>query len=243
MKSMTRLLWALSLIVISTASLPAQSWWGNGIKGEGPVVERELQLDDFHSFSMGINGKVYLQQGRQQSVRVEAQENIIENIETEVRNGYWKITFDENVRRHDAIRIYISIPDLQVAKVSGSGDIIGESRFTGLDEVELGISGSGSLSLDLDARDLESTISGSGNMEIAGKSGKHQIRISGSGDVDAHELVTRESYIRISGSGDVEVHATEKLEVSTSGSGDVYYAGRPRVKAQVSGSGDVEPRG
>jgi hypothetical protein len=232
---------ALLTALLLTSALPAQSW--NGIRGEGPQVTRQLDVDDFDGFTLAINARVQITQGSARSVEVEGQENIIDNIVTDVRDGRWKIKFDQNVRRHDGLTIRITMPRLQEASISGSGSIEGQGPFTGLDDLQIGISGSGDIDLDVEAADIRTSISGSGDIRLGGSANRHEVRISGSGDVHAAELNAKDCQVRISGSGDAEVNASDMLEVSTSGSGDVYYRGRPRVKAKVSGSGKVEARG
>lgn len=240
MKTLFSALATACLMVMITTTALAQ--WG-GIRGEGPKVKKTLQVNDFDGIGLSFNATVYLRQGNRHSVEVEGQENIIDNIETDVKNGIWKIEFDENVRRHEGVTLWITMPTLTEASISGSGTIAGETPFKNLGDVKVGISGSGDIRLNLDARDIDTNISGSGDIELAGTAQNHQIRISGSGDISAYDLRTRNCRVRISGSGDCSVYAEEDLDISTSGSGDVYYAGRPRVKAKISGSGEVEPRG
>ncbi len=228
--------------LLMTIPVSAQNW-GGGIRGEGPKVTRELNIAKFDGFTLAIGGTIYVRQGSPQSVRIEAQENIIANLKTDVSGNTWKIGFEKNVRNHDGVKIWITTPTLTRAAVSGSGKIVGENRFTGLGDLELAISGSGDIEMDFDAQAVHSSISGSGDMELQGRAASHQVRISGSGDIKAYDLVTGISDIRISGSGDCQVNANDDLSISTSGSGDVYYRGRPRVKAKVSGSGKVEPKG
>jgi len=225
----------------AVATVTAQNWGWNGIKGEGPKVTKTLEVSSFDGFTMAISGNVYLRQGNTQSVKIEAQQNIIDNIVTDVTDNHWKIKFDQNVRNHEGIKIYITIPNLTKAYVSGSGDIIGETKFTGLNNLVTGISGSGDVKLDVEAQTIEGKISGSGNVRLAGSAKSITIGISGSGDFYADGLRSESGTIKISGSGDATVDASESLSVQVSGSGDVKYKGRPRLSAKVSGSGDVDP--
>ena len=211
----------------------------NAISGQGDPSERTLQLDDFTGLVLTTSADVYLTQGSTQSVRVVAQDNIIDNLETEVNNGVWKIKGKKPMRNYKAVNIYITIPDLSMAKISGSGDIEGQSAFRTENKVDLGISGSGDIELDIDAPAIDAGMSGSGDIELEGETGEFTISISGSGDVDASDLVSENCEVRISGSGGVKVHATDNLDVRISGSGDVYYKGRPSVNSRISGSGDL----
>ena len=219
----------------------AQSWWGGGVDGKGPRVEKDLQLDDFNGIRLTFSADVYLTPGRSQSVRVSAQQNIIDLLETEVDNGIWKIDTEENIDDHSKIKIYITVPEMDYVKLSGSGNIYTEGLFENNGKaVEVGVSGSGDLQFRTNARSLSAAISGSGDIELKGSTDDISIRVSGSGDIDAIDLTARNCEVRISGSGNAKVHATQDLNVRVSGSGDVYYRGRPNVQSRISGSGDLE---
>lgn len=235
----TKSLFFLAALFISTSSF-AQNWWKDAIQGEGPVVTRDLQVDDFEGLTLAFSGDVYLKQGSARSVRVEAQENIIDNIVTEVNDRHWKIRFDRPVRNSKGVKVYITLPELREAYVSGSGNIVSEGAFTGLEEVRLGVSGSGDIDLGIEAKGLvASRISGSGTIRLDGRAGAIEVGISGSGDVEAYGLEASQGQVQISGSGDAEVNVIEELEIRISGSGDVTYKGSPRMRSKVSGSGDV----
>lgn len=231
---------ALFVAISITTSVTAQNWSWDGIKGEGSKVTKTLNVSSFDGFTIAIGGDVYLKQGSTQSVTIEGQQNIIDNILTEVSDKHWKIRFDKNVRNHDGVKIWITIPSLTKAYISGSGDIIGETKFTGVGNLVTGVSGSGDIKLEVEAKTIEGKISGSGNVRLGGSANSLSVSISGSGDFFADALKVADCTVSIAGSGDCTVDASENLQVKVSGSGDVKYKGRPRVSAKVSGSGDVE---
>lgn len=236
---MKNLMLILAAVVLVNFSSQAQNWWKSGITGEGPITKRQLDLASFDAVALTNSAKVYIRQGSKQSVEVEGQENILDNLILEVEDHVWKIAFDRPVRRYEGLKVYITLPSLRGARVSGSGDIIGESQFTDIEKLGVSISGSGNISLDVEARDVSSHISGSGNIRLTGKTGSHDIHISGSGGVAAYDLKSESCEVHISGSGDCDVDVNENLDVRISGSGDVNYKGRPRINSRISGSGDI----
>ena len=219
MKNLT-LIFTISLI--STAFLTAQNWGGNGkIVGEGPTVEKELQLDDFKKIGLSINAKVYLKKGKQQKVTIEAQQNIIDNIKTEVRRDSWEIKFEEKVKNYSTVIINITMPTVEGLAIAGSGSIIGQDSFEGLDEIDF-------------------SIAGSGDIDFAGSAKELKISIAGSGDIKAEDFSVADCEVSIAGSGDCNISVNENLKVSIAGSGDVNYKGRPRIKSSIAGSGNLK---
>ncbi len=217
----------------------AQNWWGNGIKGTGPSVTKTLNVSNFEGIALSIDADVKVEVGNSRSVKVEGQQNIIDLIETTVESGVWKIKYSENVGNHSPVKISIVVPALSSARISGSGDISGSGVFRTNTTFVAAVSGSGNLTMEVEAPDVDGKISGSGNIQLAGTTGDLNASISGSGDFKADRLQAKNATVRISGSGDCDVRAGEDLNVSISGSGDVTYRGRPSVKSKIVGSGDV----
>jgi hypothetical protein len=197
-------------------------------------------VGDFSRISMGISGDIYISQGETPTLKVEAEDDIIGLIVTEVKNDELKIRFStSNIRTKMPIRIWVTTPELEGLYLSGSGNMITETAIK-TDEMELKLSGSGNINVkDLSCDELEAAISGSGNIGVAGKADEMSVAISGSGNCNADEFQTEETDIKISGSGNCKVNASKDLSVAVSGSGSVFYAGNPTIDASISGSGKI----
>jgi DUF4097 and DUF4098 domain-containing protein YvlB len=227
------------LTLLMFTNCQGQKWWNSGIDGTGPRVEKELQLADLNGLKLTLSADVYLTQGNTQSVRVSAQQNIIDLLETKVENGVWKIKTSEQIGKHTPIKIYITVPRMNYVSLSGSGDIFTENTFSNNDKVTIAVSGSGNIRFKTTARQTEVTLSGSGDIDLQGSTGDVAVSISGSGDIDAYNFSAANCQVSISGSGNARVAATEDLHVKVSGSGDVYYRGNPSVTSRISGSGNL----
>lgn len=211
-----------------------------GISGQGDVVKQEIQLANIKGVQLAFSGDIILTQGSPQKIVMEGQQNILDNIKREVKEGVWKVGFEKNVRDIKPVKIYITMSSLEVASVSGSGNITSTNTFQNLGNLEIGVSGSGGVDLSVSAQEIDAAISGSGEIVLKGSANALDVGISGSGDVDAVELRTADCEVAISGSGDAQINCTGSLDSKISGSGDVRYKGNaPKVKASVSGSGDV----
>ena len=209
------------------------------VKGEGDVITKELVMSEFKEVKLETSACVYITQGSEFEVIVKGQQNVIDELERDVRDDRWEIEFDDCVKDHEDLIIYITMPVINYLGISGSGKIYGENIFT-VDNLDLNISGSGDMDIAVEgATDIESKISGSGKILLEGDSERTIIKISGSGDYRAFDLNTEKAYIDISGSGDAEVRVADFLEIDISGSGDVYYKGNPELDIDISGSGRV----
>ncbi len=94
------------------------------IQGSGIYITENRTVDDFSSIDISGIGDVYLIQGERE-LKIEAEDNIIQEIKTEVGDG--KLTIYHKARcikPHMPIKIFISTPELDELSVSGSGRVI-----------------------------------------------------------------------------------------------------------------------
>lgn len=236
---MKKIRFSLSILFSVFLLVSSCGFIGNCLEGEGPVIIKELSLNDFNAIELHTPARVYLRQSDQQSVSIKAQQNIIDLLETEVENGSWIIRFERCPKTDQKIEIYIDVPTLTEIEIDGSGEIISKGIIES-DELELTIEGSGSIQLELDVKELETEVNGSGDLMLSGKSKLHDIEINGSGDISAYDLLTDETKVEINGSGDVKVSVDYSLNVEINGSGDVYYKGSvKKIDSEINGSGKL----
>jgi len=209
----------------------------------------DRHLSGFNAVDLEGSFDVFLTQGSTESVRVEAPEDVIHRILTEVHDGVLKIYNRHDVgfhwgdwfgSHHKKIAVYVTVKDINSINVSGSGDISFKEGITA-NTLKIRVSGSGDMVGKVNVKTLESSVSGSGDVKLSGSADNSTVSVVGSGDFTARNLVTINTAVRVSGSGDVDINASNKVEASVSGSGDVHYnRGVKSVSASKSGSGDIE---
>jgi hypothetical protein len=212
-----------------------------GIVGEGEIVQATLDVAEFDGFVSTIAADVYVSQGDDFEVVMEAQENIIDNMDLDwVKNGTWTIKYFHWVKHSKPVKIYITVPELRKVSLSGSGEIKGETPFAINGKLEIKISGSGRIDIDAEADEMDVNISGSGDIYLAGYTDFLDCTISGSGGIFAYDLIAKTADVHISGSGDTRVSVEDYLEATISGSGSVFYTGTPAIDSHISGSGIIK---
>ncbi len=207
--------------------------------------KREIEVGDFTKISFATSGTMYLTQGNENKVVIDASDEAMERIVVEgsgsrlvikTKSGSW------NWKNWDGgnITAYVTVRKLEDLDVSGSGVVEGKGRFDS-GEMDLSVSGSGSMDLDVDADAVDIDISGSGKIYLGGKADSAKASISGSGKVKADDFVVNSFRANISGSGSCYITANEEIDADVSGSGNVYYKGNPRkLNSHSSGSGGIK---
>lgn len=208
------------------------------LDGDGPLVTDELFLNDFEGIDLELPATVIIQQGPQQQVIVEGKQNIIDELDLDVRNGIWEIEVNDCVTDLGNMTFTITLPFIRELSISGSGQIVAPD-FLSVDDIELNIAGSGDMDLGLFADDIDADIAGSGQIRVEGVADDLDFAVSGSGDYKGFDMECNTAFIRISGSGDADVNVANQLTVRISGSGDVRFKGNPSLDISISGSGEV----
>jgi len=214
---------------------------GKRISGNNHVVTQQRQHSNFHGVHVAGPFKVYISQGNNYSVRIEAEENLMDYIITERDGDVLDIKTKRNyrIRSHRDMKVFITAPNYRELSIAGSGGIWSEGKITHPSEMEISIAGSGDIIADVDAPKIKTEIAGSGTTILKGATRDFSADVAGSGDVRAFDLLSENVDVEIAGSGNVQVFASKQLDVSIAGSGDVLYKGTPQIKQSKSGSGTV----
>lgn len=184
---------------------------------------------------------VEITKGSKDEVRLESSSFDLGKVITKVEDNTLKIKLEKGNYSTVAIKVYITVRELESVGNGGSGDMMINSDFDA-EAFSLGLSGSGSISTKMITADkLSIGMSGSGKISIAGgKADEANIGQSGSGDLEAINFSAEEVKVGKSGSGETHIGVTESFTVGASGSGNVYYRGNPtHQNFGVSGSSKV----
>ncbi len=211
------------------------------VKGSGPVVSETRHISNYDEVTLSIPANVYIYQGNEETVVVEAQDNVLDVLRTDVDHDELNIRFANHVlvKRHEPIKVFITTRNISQIRIAGSGNVFNETPLIA-ERLYIKISGSGNVDLhDIDSPVVEAQISGSGKVYLSGYCADQVLNISGSGNIYAFDLMSETADVNISGSGKTEISVSEYLNARISGSGDIYYKGHPSVDSRISGSGRI----
>ena len=229
------------LAVLTIAATQAQK----KIKGNGKVVTVERTTNNYDGVAVSGWFDVELVDGNEGTITITGEENLLEYLVTEVKDGKLSIKpkkgyyLSPSNWKNGGINITVPVEEISMVAMSGSGDIVGKKMLEA-DHFKTAMSGSGDITLEVTTQTMRVSMSGSGDIELEGKTRDLDVRISGSGDVSAFDLEADNVDATISGSADIKVTANKSLKARVSGSGDIYYKGNPdKLETKSSGSGDI----
>ena len=214
-----------------------------GAPGSGKVISQTREVKPFTAISISYPAEVLIQQGKAELVKIEAEDNLIPQLSTEVKDGTLHVTnkvssWSERVRPTQPVRITITVKNLRELDFSSAGSL----RLVNLetDTLKVHLSGAGELAFEqLKAKELDCSLSGAGSFSVSGIADHLSLEVSGVGSFNGAALETITTDVQLSGVGSATVRVKDDLTAQVSGLGSVLYYGSPKLHTQVSGLGSV----
>ena len=230
---------SLVAIVLFLTNCEAQKYVR--IKGDGNVINETREVGNFEKIGVSGSFDIDLVKGNEGLIENKIEKNLLPYLITDVENGKLKIRWKKgtNVHTNRGVHLIVHFKEINELASSGSSDIKSNDLIK-TDNLEVAVSGSGNISLQVDVNELNARVSGSGDLDFKGSADNFKAAMSGSGDIEAFALETNTANLKISGSADITISVKDELYARVSGSGDITYKGNPEVEdIKVSGSGEV----
>jgi hypothetical protein len=193
-----------------------------GVHGSGTLAKETRALSGFRSVETGGVFQVEIIAQKDFSVEVEADDNLLPLVSTEVDGGVLRIRTEGRVRTRNPIRVRISAPDIEKLDVSGAANV-----------TISGVSNSG----------LVIGSSGASKVTAIGQTSKLKVDVSGASKINAEELKAEDTVIEASGASYITVNVSGDLTSDISGASKVVYSGTPKnVYTKKSGAGSVSAK-
>jgi len=227
-----------------TFAITANAQWGNKIRGNGNVVTVERSVGEYDEIASAGWFDVLLVSGKEGAITLKGEENLLEYIKTEVKDGKLVIKKEKGVNLQaskwkNGIEITIPVEEISAVSLAGSGDLISKTTLKS-DSLKASLAGSGDVTLSVETAEFKASLSGSGDMIFDGKTDNFVVSVAGSGDIEAFDLISDYVEANVAGSAKIKITANQGIKARVSGSGDIVYKGNPsKIDSKTSGAGDI----
>jgi hypothetical protein len=194
----------------------------SNIRGSGIAKTETRTLASFNALDVEYAGAIEVRSQGQESFTISGDDNIIQSITTEVKNGTLYIRGTKGYSPQQKLQITISTPDVK--------------RF-----VFDGVGGANLSNIKNDR--LEIVVTGVGSFSASGETKEVDITLSGVGSIDAKNLRAVNAKVNSNAVGSVDLYVTGQLDIKSSGIGEINYYGNPKiVNKQAEGIGKINQR-
>ena len=180
MKTLTKIT-ALFLLLISTTSCFMDGI--TGIKGNRNVVSEDRTISsDFENIKVQQGINLYITQNNSTEIKVEADENIMDLLITEVQNNELKIYFEKNVYRAKARNVFLSTGNIKKIRASSGASVKSENTIQ-TNSLDLDASSGSSMKIYVNDEEVTTEASSGANINV-NVTGKLTAKASSGGDID-----------------------------------------------------------
>lgn len=190
-----------------------------GVKGSGNIQTEKRTVSDFQAIDVGGVFIVEVTAQKDFSVEVEADDNLLPLIKTELDGETLHIETEKKLSSRNPIRIKISAPDINKLELSGASKV-------------------SILNVDNDSLRIDS--SGASKISLEGKTKTLIVDMSGASKLTADNLTAGNVSVDASGASCATVSVLDELKIDLSGASKVVYFGNPsHLEKKTSGASSV----
>lgn len=220
-KILTILSFAFILSIVTSCIM------GPTVTGNGNVTKQQRAIDSFEKISVTRGLNVYIKQGDSEKLTIEADENLLEYIETDVEDNTLKITSSAIIRKSNSLKVFVTTTEISEIKASAGSNINSEEMISCSD---LDISGSAgsNINLNIKADAIEVSASTGSNITLEGSADEVEIKASAGSNIKAGDLKTNECDAKTSSGANIWITVSDEFEGHASSGGNIFYYGNPK---------------
>jgi len=201
--------------------------FNNGVNGNGNVTTENRNLNaSFTSIEAAEGLDVYITQGDNESISVEADENLHDLILTDIDDGVLSIHTKENIGRSSSKKIHVSFKGLSSISTS-SGSRVTATQIIAAKRLDLKASSGSQIKIEVNMAILNCDASSGSALRISGKTVKLLAEASSGSSIKAADLMAESSIAKASSGASVTVNTSNHLTADASSGGQIKYYGNP----------------
>ena len=226
----------LTLILLVMAG--TSSCMLNGVRGDGDVVTKKRKIsNDFVRIEASRGLDVYITKSKKVSLEVEADQNLHELIQTEVRDGTLFITSSRNIYSASAKKIHLSADNINAIHVNSGAEVYSENT---LSTERLHVSSGAGTMLEVNVEDLSCSSSSGAEVNLSGKAHNFKASSSSGSNINAYDLSTTNCNANASSGSDIDINVSNVFEATATSGAGISYKGNPdRVSKNNNSGGSI----
>lgn len=213
----------------------------------GNEISKTRNVKNFNAIKVSSGIDLFITMGNRETLKIEADEEDLEDITTEVKNGTLHIYMKRRNNWFDwgfnqTVRVFVTVKNLEEIDASSGSDVESENTLKG-DRLDVEASSGSDVKLDVYYKTLTLDTSSGSDARISGKVKTFIAEASSGSDIKARELETVISKLKASSGSDINVTVTDEIYAKASSGSDINYYGNPQIRDTDSSSGgDVHQR-
>ncbi|WP_346856206.1 head GIN domain-containing protein [uncultured Draconibacterium sp.] len=201
------------------------------------------KVENFNAIKVSTGIDLYLTMGTSEEVKIVADDDIIDDLKTEVKDGTLHIYVKQNNwfnwGGNKTRKAYVTVTELVALHASSGSDVRSENTIKGT-SLEVKASSGSDVVLDVFYKNLSVDTSSGSDAKISGRVKTLEAESSSGSDIKAEGLEAQIGKLKASSGSDITVTVTDELYARASSGSDIKYYGNPQIRdTDESSGGDV----
>jgi len=201
------------------------------IEGSGNVITKDISVKSFDELNASGIFNLQLSQGDKETVKIEADDNLMDLFIVENEGSTLKISMKKNSnfnsKKH--LKVYVTFKALKSMNLSMVGGTSSDEKLKFAD-LKLKNQSVGSVSLNMTLQTLNLENQSVGSVKLEGSADNAVVKNNSVGSINAGNFVVQKMEIENNGVGSATVNAEKELKYSDSFLGKVSNKGNATVK-------------
>ena len=209
----------------------------NSINGNNKVevIDRTV-AENFNKIKISTGLDLYLFQGSENKITLEADENLHEIIYTEVENDELKIYAKKNIWNAKAKKVYVTVKDLTSLVATSGADVYTEEKLS-VENIKIVCTSGANINVELKANTVISTSTSGADIELKGSTINHTSTATSGASIDAYGLRSENVTVNVTSGADINIYTSVSLDARATSGGNIDYKGKPKNIRKSSNSG------
>lgn len=211
-----------------------------GIKGDGNVVVKNRKINtDFDAITVSRGIEVYITQGYDVALQVEADKNLHDIISTEVENGVLKILSEENIKSAEAKIVHLTVNDLNSIATTSGAYVQSDNKIK-TDLLTLNSTSGSHIDLDVSSITLNCQTTSGAGIKLSGTTENLKVAATSGSYIKASDLQAGVTKASATSGASISLNTSEEITANANSGGSIKYTGNPeKVTKNSSVSGSI----
>lgn len=212
----------------------------NRIEGNRNVlVEERKPQDTFSSVKVSAGIDLYVSEENTNSITIEADENLHENIITEVENGVLKVYPKKYIHRAKAKKVYVTAAVFNSISATSGSSVYSENTLNSK-EISFSATSGADIKVRVNSESIETRTTSGSDIKISGITKNHASSATSGSSIDAFNLKSANVIANATSGANINVYASQKIEGNATSGADIDFKGNPKnVSRRTSSGGSV----
>jgi len=209
----------------------------------GKITTMQATFTDYKAIEASSAFSVYLVfSDTEESIEIEANENLHQYIDVKKENGTLKIGIENNVqiRGNATLKAYIITKQVEGYSASGASRFIVENEIHA-ENVNIYLSGASTFDGEINSNRCYANLSGASSMNILGFADDFELDASGASVIRDYGFEANHLKAELSGASNAYLTVDNEIEIEASGASSLRYKGDAVITTQnLSGASSVK---